>query len=99
MHLADVAKLVDAIDSKSFSSNRVLVRVQSSAKKAPPRGSFAFFADEVSPSRAYVWTRSEGRLRPNRLPGRAKRRRKGVQSPSRMEEVIWPQCGLRLDEK
>lgn len=29
---ADVAELVDAVDSKSTSSNRVLVRVQSSAK-------------------------------------------------------------------
>ena len=35
---ADVAELVDAVDSKSTSSNRVLVRVQSSAKKQKKEG-------------------------------------------------------------
>ncbi len=47
---AGVAKLVDAVDSKSTPSNRVLVRVRSPAKKIkklPKKGSF-FFAGEGS---------------------------------------------------
>lgn len=43
---ADVAELVDAVDSKSSSSNRVLVRFQSSAlrrTKSLKRGFIRFF--------------------------------------------------------
>ncbi len=68
---ADVAELVDAIDSKSFSSNRVLVRVQSSAKQMVPHREPFFLTDEVNHSVVYGWKRSEGRVRANRLSGYA----------------------------
>jgi hypothetical protein len=44
---ADVAKLVDAVDSKSTSSNRMLVRVLPSAKELPERGAFFVLLQEV----------------------------------------------------
>ena len=43
-----MAKLVDAIDSKSFSSNRVLVRVRSPAKIKKPQIFMGRDGDEVA---------------------------------------------------
>jgi hypothetical protein len=51
---ADVAKLVDAVDSKSTSSNRMLVRVRSSANKKAPQKRGFFFVDEEAPCGAFV---------------------------------------------
>ena len=71
-----MAKLVDAVDSKSTSSNRVLVRVRSSAKKELPFGSF-FFADEEATCAASVPDSNRGRCfalaKPTEIAGPAGR--------------------------